>query len=68
MTKLKLGPIEDDKPLKITLESPGALHRDLERLYLEHFNRTQVRLKCSNLLFLRASSPVRTHTSKQDRL
>lgn len=29
MTKLKLGPIEDDKPVKVTLELPAALHRDL---------------------------------------
>lgn len=29
MTKLKLGPIADDKPVKIALEMPAALHRDL---------------------------------------
>jgi hypothetical protein len=29
MTKLKLGPIADDKPLKVTVELPAALHRDL---------------------------------------
>lgn len=29
MTKLKLGPIEDDKPVKVTLELPAILHRDL---------------------------------------
>lgn len=29
MTKLKLGPIADDKPVKITLELPATLHRDL---------------------------------------
>ena len=29
MTKLKLGPIPDDKPIKVTLELPAALHRDL---------------------------------------
>jgi hypothetical protein len=29
MTKLKLGPIADDKPVKVTLELPGSLHRDL---------------------------------------
>lgn len=27
--KLRLDPIEDDKPVKITLEIPAALHRDL---------------------------------------
>lgn len=29
MTKLKLGPIVDDKPVKVTLELPASLHRDL---------------------------------------
>ena len=29
MAKLKLGPIADDKPVKITLELPANLHRDL---------------------------------------
>ena len=29
MAKLKLGPIEDDKPVKLTVELPAALHRDL---------------------------------------
>ena len=29
MTKLKLGPIADDKPVRVTVELPAALHRDL---------------------------------------
>ncbi|NDK37058.1 DUF2274 domain-containing protein [Rhodovulum sulfidophilum] len=29
MTKLKLGPIPDDKPVKLTVEVPAELHRDL---------------------------------------
>ncbi len=29
MTKLKLGPIAEDKPVKVTVELPAALHRDL---------------------------------------
>ena len=29
MTKLKLGPIVDDKPVKVTIELPAPLHRDL---------------------------------------
>lgn len=29
MTKLKLGPIADDKPVKVTVELPASLHRDL---------------------------------------
>jgi hypothetical protein len=30
MTKLKLGPIENDKPVKVTLELPAPLFRNLE--------------------------------------
>lgn len=29
MTKLKLGPLADDKPVKLTVELPAAVHRDL---------------------------------------
>ena len=29
MAKLKLGPLPDDKPVKVTVELPGPLHRDL---------------------------------------
>ena len=29
MPKLKLGPIPDDKPVKLTVELPAELHRDL---------------------------------------
>ena len=29
MTKLKLGTIEDDKPVKLTIELPAAVHRNL---------------------------------------
>ncbi|TJW59868.1 MAG: DUF2274 domain-containing protein, partial [Mesorhizobium sp.] len=29
MMKLKLGAIPDDKPVKVTVELPAALHRDL---------------------------------------
>ncbi|AZO55775.1 MULTISPECIES: DUF2274 domain-containing protein [unclassified Mesorhizobium] len=31
MAKLKLGPIADDKPVKVTIELPAPLHRDLTR-------------------------------------
>jgi hypothetical protein len=34
MTKLKLGPIADDKPMKLTVELPAAVFRDL-RIYAE---------------------------------
>jgi hypothetical protein len=29
MSKLKLGPIVDEKPVKITVELPAAVHREL---------------------------------------
>ncbi len=29
MAKLKLGALEDDKPVKLTIELPAAIHRDL---------------------------------------
>ena len=29
MAKLKLGPIESDKPVKLILELPAPIHRDL---------------------------------------
>ena len=34
MAKLKLGGITDDKPVKLTVELPAAVHRDL-RAYAE---------------------------------
>jgi len=30
MTKLKLGPLADDRPIKLTIELPAAVHRDLQ--------------------------------------
>lgn len=39
MTKLKLGPLTDDKPVKITVELPAAVHRDLVA-YAEVLGRT----------------------------
>jgi hypothetical protein len=29
MNKLKLGPLADDKPVRITIELPAAVHRNL---------------------------------------
>ncbi len=29
MAKLKLGPLEDEKPVKLTLDLPATVHRDL---------------------------------------
>jgi hypothetical protein len=39
MTKLKLGPLADDKPIKVTIELPAAIHRDLVS-YAEILSRT----------------------------
>ncbi len=39
MTKLKLGPLADDKPVKISIELPAGLHRDLIA-YAEVLGRT----------------------------
>lgn len=30
MTRLKLGPIADEKPVRLTLELPASLHADLQ--------------------------------------
>jgi len=30
MTKLKLGPLADDRPVKFSVELPAAVHRDLQ--------------------------------------
>lgn len=37
MTKLKLGAIADDKPVKVSLELPASLHRDLVA-YADYLN------------------------------
>ncbi|MFC3677123.1 DUF2274 domain-containing protein [Ferrovibrio xuzhouensis] len=42
MAKLKLGPITDDKPVKVTVELPAALHRDLAA-YADALSREQGR-------------------------
>lgn len=38
MAKLKLAPIADDKPVRVTLEIPASLHRDLA-LYAQILSR-----------------------------
>ena len=40
MTKLKLGPLADDKPVKVTVELPASLHRNLVA-YAELLGREQ---------------------------
>lgn len=42
MTKLRLGRIEDDKPVKVTIELPGAVHRDLARYADAHARETGI--------------------------
>ena len=39
MTKLKLGPLVDDKPVKLNVELPASVHRDLVA-YAEQLART----------------------------
>jgi hypothetical protein len=39
MTKLKLGPLADDKPVKVSIELPATVHRDLVA-YAEALGRT----------------------------
>lgn len=40
MSKLRLGPIIEDKPVKLTLELPGALHRKLGEYAVAHAKET----------------------------
>ncbi|BBB10583.1 DUF2274 domain-containing protein [Sphingopyxis sp. EG6] len=40
MSKLKLGPIDDDKPVKLTLELPAAVHRELNAYARVHAAQT----------------------------
>ncbi|MDE2562718.1 MAG: DUF2274 domain-containing protein [Sphingomonadales bacterium] len=40
MTKLRLGRIEDEKPVKVTIELTGAVHRDLARYAEAHARET----------------------------
>ena len=47
MTKLKLGPIADDKPVKVSLELPASVHRDLIAYADDSWTRRMGRL-CSD--------------------
>jgi hypothetical protein len=46
MTKLKLSAIPDDRPVKLTVELPGAVHRDLVA-YADYLNSQHVSLEFS---------------------
>lgn len=37
MAKLKLSPLADDRPVKLTIELPAAVHRDLVT-YADYLN------------------------------
>ena len=41
MAKLKLGVVADDKPVKLTVEFPAAVHRDLVA-YADYLNSQHV--------------------------
>ena len=50
MGKLKLGPLDDDKPVKVTINLPPAVHRDLVA-YAEKLGReTEQRTDPSKLI------------------
>lgn len=38
MNKLRLGPVEEDRPVKLTIEIPGKLHRALADYASVHAN------------------------------
>ncbi len=41
MTKLKLGPLVNDKPVKLNVELPASVHRDLVA-YADYLNSQHV--------------------------
>jgi hypothetical protein len=60
MTKLKLSCVPDDRPLKLSIELPAALHRD-HAAYAEILNRrdrAERRPSETDLTNARASSPA----------
>lgn len=50
MTKLKLGAVPDDKPVKLTLELPAEVHRDLIDYARVLGNRTDQALEPARLI------------------
>jgi hypothetical protein len=40
MSKLRLGPILEEKPVKLTIELPGGVHRDLAAYCTIHAKET----------------------------
>src|SRR3546814_1497729 len=56
MSKLKLGPIDDDKPVKLTLELPASVHRDLIAYARVHAAQTRSEENTSELQSLMRTS------------
>ena len=54
MSKLKLGTIEDDKPVKLTIEWPAPMHRNLVA-YADYLNDQHV-----SVAFTGGDQPWRT--------
>ena len=40
MTRLRLGPVAEEKPVKLTIELPGRLYRDLSDYAAAHARET----------------------------
>lgn len=40
MSKLRLGPVADERPVKLTIELPGVLHRELSAYAEAHARAT----------------------------
>ena len=61
MAKLKLGAIADDKPIKLTVELPAGIHRDL-LAYADAFRAIMAAFVVATLLvpLLRQVGPART--------
>ena len=53
MTKLKLGPLADNKPVKISIDLPAGVHRDLVA-YADYLNSQHVAVA-----FIRGGKPWR---------
>lgn len=66
MTKLNLGPIADDTPVKITVELPASLHRDLVP-YLELLGRTGTGRQGIAVLPQKLVVPMRENFRASDR-
>lgn len=62
MTRLKLGPIQDEKPVKLTVELPADVHRDLRDYGTVLSRQTGQELEPSRLI-----APMLAHFMSNDR-